>query len=186
MNAFRKCLKNKHRCMRSMIMIAGCWNNGVAESLFGTLKKELVHLEKYKARPETRFGIDYIRAAKEFQSYHEFNTHTNRNFKKHQFKFGQVILRTCGHMKSAIFVSTPQSILAQSWSPTFIPAVFASSIGFRVEEETKKNRLAYRRNRTHLNANPTSIILKYARNLLDSPQLSRHAAVAFRWKFYAT
>jgi len=34
-----------------------CWDNAVAESFFGSLKRELVHHEKYKSREEARLSI---------------------------------------------------------------------------------------------------------------------------------
>jgi len=38
-----------------------CWDNAVAESFFGSLKRELVHHEKYKSREEARLSIfNYI------------------------------------------------------------------------------------------------------------------------------
>jgi transposase InsO family protein len=38
-----------------------CWDNAVAESFFGTLKRELVHHEKYKTREQARLSIfDFI------------------------------------------------------------------------------------------------------------------------------
>ena len=40
---------------------ADCWDNAVAESFFATLKKELVHREKYATRREAEASIfEYI------------------------------------------------------------------------------------------------------------------------------
>lgn len=57
---FRKELK-KYGCKQSMSRKGDCWDNSVFESFFGTLKNELVHHEKYRAREEARLSIfDYI------------------------------------------------------------------------------------------------------------------------------
>lgn len=57
---FRKELK-KYGCKQSMSRKGDCWDNAVSESFFGTLKNELVHHEKYRAREEARLSIfDYI------------------------------------------------------------------------------------------------------------------------------
>lgn len=72
--SFREELK-KHRCMRSMSKKGDCWDNGVAESFFGTLKKELVHHEKYKTRQEARLSIfDYIET---FYNRKRLHSHLN-------------------------------------------------------------------------------------------------------------
>lgn len=47
----------------SMSGVAQCWDNAPVESFFGTLKKELVHDEKYTTRAEARASIfEYIEA----------------------------------------------------------------------------------------------------------------------------
>ncbi len=47
------------RC--SMSRKGNCWDNAVMESFFATLKKELVHHERYKTRAEARMSIfEYI------------------------------------------------------------------------------------------------------------------------------
>lgn len=59
-NDFRKELET-FRCRQSMSRRGNCWDNTVAESFFGTLKRELVHHEKYKTREQARLSIfDFI------------------------------------------------------------------------------------------------------------------------------
>lgn len=59
-NDFRKELET-FRCQQSMSRKGNCWDNAVAESFFGTLKRELVHHEKYKTREQARLSIfDFI------------------------------------------------------------------------------------------------------------------------------
>jgi len=53
---FRAELK-KNRTKQSMSRKGDCWDNAVAESFFGSLKRELVHHEKYKTREEARLSI---------------------------------------------------------------------------------------------------------------------------------
>ena len=46
-----------------MSRVAQCWDNAPVESFFGTLKKELVHDERYTTRAEARASIfEYIGA----------------------------------------------------------------------------------------------------------------------------
>jgi transposase InsO family protein len=48
-------------CKQSMSRKGNCWDNAVAESFFGSLKKELIHHERYKTREQARTAIfDYI------------------------------------------------------------------------------------------------------------------------------
>ena len=53
---FRAELK-KHNTKQSMSRKADCWDNAVSESFFGSLKRELVHHEKYKTREEAKLSI---------------------------------------------------------------------------------------------------------------------------------
>lgn len=43
--------------IQSMSAKGDCWDNAVAESFFGTLKKELIYLQNYKTRWEARQSI---------------------------------------------------------------------------------------------------------------------------------
>jgi putative transposase len=58
--AYRKLLaRNGITC--SMSRRGNCWDNAAMESFFGTLKKELVHHERYRTRAEARSSIfEYI------------------------------------------------------------------------------------------------------------------------------
>lgn len=59
-NDFRKLLEN-HGVKQSMSRRGDCWDNAVAESFFGTIKKELVHHDDYLTREEARMSIfEYI------------------------------------------------------------------------------------------------------------------------------
>lgn len=50
-----------HKILGSMSRKGNCWDNAVAESFFGSLKKELVHSRNYKTREEARADIvEYI------------------------------------------------------------------------------------------------------------------------------
>ena len=54
-------LLEKHGVECSMSAVGQCWDNAPAESFFATLKKELVHDEKYTTREEARASIfEYI------------------------------------------------------------------------------------------------------------------------------
>lgn len=71
---FRKELK-KQRCMQSMSRRGDCWDNAVSESFFATLKKELVHHEKYKTREQARLSMfDYIET---FYNRSRLHSHLN-------------------------------------------------------------------------------------------------------------
>jgi putative transposase len=64
-----------YRCMRSMSAKGDCWDNAVSESFFGTLKKELVHHEKYKTREEARLSVfNYIET---FYNRKRLHSHLN-------------------------------------------------------------------------------------------------------------
>jgi len=57
---FRKLLK-KHKCLSSMSGKGNCFDNAVAESFFGTLKKELVYDRVYETKREAASSIfEYI------------------------------------------------------------------------------------------------------------------------------
>jgi putative transposase len=57
---FKKILAEKV-CNQSMSRKGNCWDNAVAESFFGSLKKELVHHMRFTSREEARIAIfDYI------------------------------------------------------------------------------------------------------------------------------
>jgi transposase InsO family protein len=56
-------LLGKHGITCSMSGVAQCWDNAPAESFFATLKKELVHHERYSSRQEAMASIfEYIEA----------------------------------------------------------------------------------------------------------------------------
>ena len=56
-------LLGKHGIACSMSGVAQCWDNAPVESFFASLKKELVHHEKYTTRQEAKASIfDYIEA----------------------------------------------------------------------------------------------------------------------------
>jgi transposase InsO family protein len=56
-------LLGKHGIVCSMSEVAQCWDNAPVESFFASLKKELVHHEKYTTRQEAKASIfDYIEA----------------------------------------------------------------------------------------------------------------------------
>jgi putative transposase len=58
--AFRDVL-TQHRCVQSMSRKGDCWDNAVAESFFGALKRELVHHERFNSREAAKLLIfDYI------------------------------------------------------------------------------------------------------------------------------
>ena len=53
----------KHRIACSMSGVAQCWDNAPVESFFASLKKELVHHEKYTGREEAKASIfEYVEA----------------------------------------------------------------------------------------------------------------------------
>jgi transposase InsO family protein len=60
--SFRKLLK-RYGMVQSMSRKGDCWDNAVAESFFGTLKRELVYHETYRTRAEARLSVfQYIEA----------------------------------------------------------------------------------------------------------------------------
>ena len=59
-HAFRDLL-DEHNITQSMSGIGNCYDNAPMESFFGTLKRELIHHQKYTTREEARQSIaDYI------------------------------------------------------------------------------------------------------------------------------
>jgi putative transposase len=60
--AFRSELR-RYGMLQSMSRKGDCWDNAVAESFFGTLKRELVYHERYQTRDEARLSVfQYIEA----------------------------------------------------------------------------------------------------------------------------
>jgi len=56
-------LLGKHGITRSMSGVAQCWDNAPVESLFASLKRELVHHERYTTREVAKASIfEYIEA----------------------------------------------------------------------------------------------------------------------------
>jgi transposase InsO family protein len=55
-DAFREELK-RHKMVQSMSRKGNCWDNAVAESFFGILKRELVYHEIYRTRAEARLSM---------------------------------------------------------------------------------------------------------------------------------
>jgi putative transposase len=54
-------LLSRHGIRCSMSEVAQCWDNAPAESFFATLKKELVHQERYATRDQARASIfEYV------------------------------------------------------------------------------------------------------------------------------
>jgi putative transposase len=48
-------------CTQSMSRKANCWDNAVAESFFGSLKKELIYKERFETREAARAAMfEYI------------------------------------------------------------------------------------------------------------------------------
>jgi len=61
-DAFRTELR-QHGMLQSMSRKGDCWDNAVAESFFGTLKRELIYHERYQTRDEARLSVfQYIEA----------------------------------------------------------------------------------------------------------------------------
>ena len=57
---FKETLKNAN-CSQSMSRKANCWDNAVAESFFGSLKKELIYQQKFATRELARTAIfEYV------------------------------------------------------------------------------------------------------------------------------
>ena len=53
----------RHGMLQSMSRKGDCWDNAVAESFFGTLKRELIYHESYQTRDEARLSVfQYIEA----------------------------------------------------------------------------------------------------------------------------
>jgi putative transposase len=48
---------HRHGMLQSMSRKGDCWDNAVAESFFGTLKRELIYHERYKTRDEARLSV---------------------------------------------------------------------------------------------------------------------------------
>lgn len=72
--SFRTALR-RHRCIQSMSRKGDCWDNAVAEGFFATLKKELIHHEKYKTRESARLSIfDYVET---FYNKQRLHSHLN-------------------------------------------------------------------------------------------------------------
>lgn len=72
---FRKTLK-KQDCRQSMSRKANCWDNAVAESFFGTIKKELIYQERFQTREAARAAIfEYIEVF-----YNRIRIHSSLNY----------------------------------------------------------------------------------------------------------
>ena len=70
-------LLGKHGIACSMSGVAQCWDNAPVESFFASLKKELVHHEKYTSRQEAKASIfDYIEAF-----YNRVRRHSSLGFR---------------------------------------------------------------------------------------------------------
>ena len=65
------------KMLSSMSRKGDCWDNAVAESFFGTLKKELVHSKHYSSREQAKLDIvDYIE-----MFYNSFRRHSYLNYR---------------------------------------------------------------------------------------------------------
>jgi len=72
---FRKCL-SEHACVQSMSRKGNCWDNAVAESFFGSLKKRLIYHRGYETVEELRKDIfQYIEVY-----YNRFRKHSFNNY----------------------------------------------------------------------------------------------------------
>jgi putative transposase len=72
---FRQCL-GKHACVQSMSRKGNCWDNAVAESFFGSLKKRLIFHRKYETAEELRRDLfHYIEVY-----YNRFRKHSSNNY----------------------------------------------------------------------------------------------------------
>jgi len=72
---FKKILAEKI-CKQSMSRKGNCWDNAVAESFFGSLKKELVHHVRFTNREQARAAIfDYIEIF-----YNRIRIHSSLNY----------------------------------------------------------------------------------------------------------
>ena len=56
-----RALLRQHSIRQSMSRKGNCWDNAVSESVFPTLKTELIHHEIYQTRSENLFNIPYKR-----------------------------------------------------------------------------------------------------------------------------
>lgn len=71
----RRILK-QHQILQSMSRKGNCWDNAVAESFFGTLKKELVHQCQFKNQQEAKNAIfEYIEVF-----YNKTRAHSKNNY----------------------------------------------------------------------------------------------------------
>ena len=82
-----------HKIAGSMSRKGNCWDNAVAESFFGSLKKERVHSMNYKTREDAKADIiDYIE-----MFYNSFRRHSHlgnknpREFMKHWLEQKKVV-----------------------------------------------------------------------------------------------
>lgn len=67
---YRRCLQ-EHGITCSMSRAGDCWDNAVMESFFATLKKELIHRERYATRDDARRSIfEYIEVFYNCQRIH--------------------------------------------------------------------------------------------------------------------
>jgi transposase InsO family protein len=58
-----QCLLSRHGIVCSMSGVAQCWDNAPVESFFASLKKELVHHERYTTREQAKASIfEYVEA----------------------------------------------------------------------------------------------------------------------------
>ena len=78
-HSYRNLLK-KHRCVGSMSRKGNCWDNAVAESLFGSLKQERVQWRHYQTRYEAQQDIlNYIAMFYNSQRLHSFLGYVSPN-----------------------------------------------------------------------------------------------------------
>jgi len=76
---FRECL-SKHACVQSMSRKGNCWDNAVAESFFGSLKKRLIYHRKYETMEELRKDLfQYIEVY--YYTFFQAGSGTNPNKK---------------------------------------------------------------------------------------------------------
>jgi len=72
---FRDCL-GKYACVQSMSRKGNCWDNAVAESFFGSLKKRLIYQRKYETMEDLRKDLfHYIEVY-----YNRFRKHSSNNY----------------------------------------------------------------------------------------------------------
>jgi putative transposase len=72
---FRQCL-SRQACIQSMSRKGNCWDNAVAESFFGSLKKRLIYHRKYDTVEELRSDLfHYIEVY-----YNRFRKHSSNNY----------------------------------------------------------------------------------------------------------